>query len=65
MCAIAAGEISGFSQCNNGTRKREVCSAESASVEPKNISDIQSRTGPHALSIAPNFKRSVYLADPV
>src|SRR3954465_9984246 len=47
MAAIVANEMCGSSQCRNGTRKREVCSADNASVEPAKISIIQAITGTH------------------
>ncbi len=55
-CATASGEIAGFSQRKNGVKKREVCSADIKSVEPKNISVIQRTTGSQDLVISPIFK---------
>jgi len=37
--------ISGLSHRKNGTRKREVCSAESTSVDPRKMSAIQITAG--------------------
>src|SRR5947207_977601 len=42
---MVAPEICGSNQRKNGTRKREVCSAESASVEPTKIKPSQIKTG--------------------
>src|SRR5436190_23372871 len=45
IVATAASETSGASQRRNGTRNRDVCSADIKSVEPTKIKIIQSRTG--------------------
>ena len=42
---IAASEMCGSSQRRNGTRKREVCSADKTSVEPIKIRPSQITTG--------------------
>src|SRR5439155_25461980 len=44
IVAIAASEISGANHRRNGTRNRDVCSADVKSVEPTKIKIIQSRT---------------------
>ena len=56
---MAAGEMSGFHQRSNGVKKREVCSADIRSVDPKNISAIQRKTGSQALMISRKFKFAV------
>src|SRR5438552_18455662 len=45
IVATAGSEISSASQRRNGTRNRDVCSADIKSVEPTKIKVIQSRTG--------------------
>ena len=44
-CAIAAAEMFGFNQRNNGPMMRDVCAAENKSVDPINISASQQPTG--------------------
>ena len=56
---MAAGEMSGFHQRSNGVKMREVCSADIRSVDPKNISAIQRKTGSQALMISRKFKFAV------
>src|SRR4030088_1389750 len=43
--ATVASEISGANQRRNGPMNRDVCSAESRSVEPMKMKIIQARTG--------------------
>src|SRR5207247_5808806 len=44
-CANASVEMSGFNQRKNGTRKREVCSADIRSVEPTKMTQSQVSNG--------------------
>src|SRR5206468_8979568 len=44
-CANAPVEMSGFNQRKNGTRKREVCSADIRSVEPTKMTQSQISSG--------------------
>ena len=59
MSAIAPGEIAGLNHRRSGVKKREVCSADIKSVEPKNISVIHKMTGSQALQISRKRKPAV------
>ena len=45
MNKIFSGDISGFNQSKNGTMNRDVCSADSTSVEPRKITQTQISNG--------------------
>jgi hypothetical protein len=57
--AMAVGEISGFHHRRKGVKKREVCSADIRSVDPRNISAIQRKTGSQVWAISRKLKFAV------
>src|ERR1041385_5547254 len=60
---MAADEISGINQRRKGVIKREVCSADIKSVEPRKISAIQSTTGSQDLMSPRKFKPRILASE--